>query len=113
MVAQVREEVRQRKKDIMQRLMTEERELFLGEHPEDKGNGCLRALPAHLKRVHRGLESAQNAFLRVLPRPPTGKEEGLRGSGRLRPFHVLLRLNTRKMKQAIETIYGAFCSHAS
>jgi transposase-like protein len=39
MVTQVREEVKQREKAIMQRLMTEERELFLEEHPEDKGGG--------------------------------------------------------------------------
>ena len=81
MVTQVREEVKQREKAIMQRLMTEERELFLEEHPEDEGNGHLRALPARLKRVHRGIGSAQNAFRGVLPRPPTGQEEGLRGSG--------------------------------
>ena len=37
MVTQIREEVKQREKAIMQRLMTEERELFLEQHPEDKG----------------------------------------------------------------------------
>jgi transposase-like protein len=39
MVTQVREEVKRREKAIMQRLMASERELFLEEHPEDKGNG--------------------------------------------------------------------------
>jgi len=33
MVAQVREEVKQREKAVMQRLMASERELFLEEHP--------------------------------------------------------------------------------
>ncbi|MEM3402697.1 MAG: hypothetical protein QXH08_05695 [Candidatus Hadarchaeales archaeon] len=39
MVTQLREEVKQREKAVMQRLMAEERGLFLDEHPEDKGNG--------------------------------------------------------------------------
>ncbi len=39
MVTQLREEVKQREKAVMERLMAEERELFLEEHPEDKGNG--------------------------------------------------------------------------
>jgi len=39
MVTQVREEAKQRGKAIMQRLMASERELFLEEHPEDKGSG--------------------------------------------------------------------------
>ncbi|MBC7230393.1 MAG: hypothetical protein H5T74_08400 [Actinobacteria bacterium] len=37
--AQVREEVKRREKAIMQRLMAEERELYLEENPEDRGNG--------------------------------------------------------------------------
>lgn len=53
MVTQIREEVKQREKAITQRLMTEERELFLEQHPEDKGNGYLRAQPAHHLRPHR------------------------------------------------------------
>ena len=36
---QVREEVGRREKAAGQRLMAEERETFLEEHPEDKGNG--------------------------------------------------------------------------
>ncbi|MDI7251040.1 MAG: transposase, partial [Actinomycetota bacterium] len=39
MVARAKEEVKQREKAIMQRLMAEERQLFLEEHPEDRGNG--------------------------------------------------------------------------
>ena len=39
MVTQVREEVKQREKAIMQRLMAEEREIWLDDHSEDKGNG--------------------------------------------------------------------------
>ncbi|MBC7229814.1 MAG: transposase [Actinobacteria bacterium] len=38
-VTQVREEVKRREKAIMQRLMAEERELFLDKNPEDRGNG--------------------------------------------------------------------------
>ncbi|WP_458012092.1 transposase [Candidatus Solincola sp.] len=39
MVAQVREEVKRRGKTVMERLMAEEREMYLEEHSEDKGNG--------------------------------------------------------------------------
>lgn len=38
MAARLREEAMQREKAIMQRLMAEEREIFLEENPEDKGN---------------------------------------------------------------------------
>jgi hypothetical protein len=50
-VAQVRDEVKQREKAIMQRLMAEERELYLDEHLDDKGNGFYERPAAHPGRA--------------------------------------------------------------
>jgi len=44
MVAKVKEEVKRREKEIMQRLMLEERGLFLEENEADKGNGFYERL---------------------------------------------------------------------
>ncbi len=42
MVAKVREEVKQREKAIRQRLMVEERELWLDESPEDQDDDIIK-----------------------------------------------------------------------
>lgn len=112
-LAQLREEVNAREKGIMQRLMSEERELYLDDHLDDKGNGF----------YERNLLS-QNGLIEELRVPRTrsgdfypallpGKRRASIDLGDLLLIMFQSGMNTRKIQQVIETIYGAFYSHSS
>lgn len=112
-VAQVRDEVKQREKAIMQRLMAEERELYLDEHTDDKGNGFYeRALLTQsglLEDLRVPRTRSGGFYPAVLP----GKRRASVDLGDLILIMFQCGVNTRKIQQVVESIYGTYYSHAS
>lgn len=113
MVTQLREEVKRREKAIMQRLMAEERELFLEENPEDKGNGFYeRSLltpcgPIEDLRVPR--TRSGEFYPALLP----GRRRASIDLGDLVILLFECGVSTRKVQQVLELYYGAHYSHTS
>ncbi|MEJ5186234.1 MAG: transposase, partial [Candidatus Geothermincolales bacterium] len=113
MVTQVREEVKQREKAIMQRLMAEERELFLDEHPEDKGNGFYERSLLTTTGLIPDLRVPRTRSGEFYPAILPGKRRASVDLGDLILVMFSCGVNTRKIQQVIETIYGALYSHTS
>ena len=113
MVTQVREEVKQREKAIMQRLMAQERELFLDEHPEDKGNGYYERSLLTSSGLIEDLRVPRTRSGEFYPALLPGKRRASVDLGDLVLVMFSCGVNTRKIQQVIETIYGTFYSHAS
>jgi transposase-like protein len=111
--AQVRDEVKQREKAIMQRLMVEEREPYLDEHLDEKGNVFYeRALLAQgglLEDLRVPRTRSGGFYPAVLP----GKRRASVDLGDLILIMFQCGVNTRKTQQVVESIYGTYYSHAS
>ncbi len=112
-VSQVRDEVKQREKAIMQRLMAEERELFLDEHLDDKGNGfygrSLLTQSGLLEDLMVPRTRSGDFYPAILP----GKQRASVDLGDLVLIMFQHGISTRKIQQIIEAIYGTYYSHAS
>lgn len=113
MVTQVREEVKQREKAIMQRLMAEERELWLDEHLEDKGNGFYERSLLTSSGLIDDLRVPRTRCGEFYPAILPGKRRASVDLGDLILIMFECGINTRRIQQVIEAIYGAFYSHAS
>ncbi|MBC7247331.1 MAG: IS256 family transposase [Actinobacteria bacterium] len=113
MVTQVREEVKQREKAIMQRLMTEERELFLEEHPEDKGNGFYERSLITSRGLIEDLRVPRTRSGEFYPAILPGKRRASVDLGDLILIMFQCGINTRRIQQVIEAIYGTLYSHSS
>ncbi len=113
MVAKVREEVKQREKAIMQRLMAQERELFLEENPEDKGNGFYERSLLTSGGLIEDLRVPRTRSGEFYPAILPGKRRASVDLGDLILVMFECGMSTRRIQQVIEVIYGAFYSHAS
>jgi len=113
MVTQVREEVKQREKAIMQRLMTEERELFLEQHPEDKGNGYYERSLLTTCGLIDDLRVPRTRSGEFYPALLPGKRRASIDLGDLVLLLFECGVSTRKVQQVLELYYGAYYSHAS
>ncbi len=113
MAAQLREEVKQRGKAIMQRLRAEERELFLDEHPEDKGSGFSERSLLTSNGPIEGLRVPRTRSGDFHPAVLPGKRRASVDRGDLLLIVFSCGVNTRKIQQVIEAVCGAFCSPAS
>jgi len=113
MVTQVREEVGRREKATGQRLMAQERELFSDEHPEDKGNGYYERSLLTSSGLIEDLKVPRTRSGEFYPAILPGKRRASVDLGDLVLVMFSCGVNTRKIQQVIETIYGTSCSHAS
>ncbi len=113
MVTQVREEVKQREKAIMQRLMAEERELWLDEHLEDKGNGFYERSLLTSCGLIEDLRVPRTRSGEFYPAILPGKRRASVDLGDLILIMFECGISTRRIQQVIEAIYGTFYSHAS
>ncbi len=113
MVAKVREEVKRREKAIMQRLMAEERELWLDENPEDKGNGFYERSLLTTSGLIEDLRVPRTRSGEFYPAILPGRRRASQDLGDLVLIMFECGMSTRKIQQVIEYIYGTFYSHAS
>lgn len=113
MVTQLREEVKRREKAIMQRLMAEERELFLEENPEDKGNGFYERSLLTSSGLIEDLRVPRTRSGAFYPAILPGKRRASVDLGDLILIMFQCGINTRRIQQVIEAIYGTFYSHTS
>ncbi len=113
MVARAKEEVKQREKAIMQRLMAEERQLFLEEHPEDRGNGFYERTLLTSSGIIEDLRVPRTRSGEFYPAILPGKRRASVDLGDLVLLMFQCGISTRKIQQVLEGVYGAFYSHAS
>ena len=113
MVAKVKEEVKRREKEIMQRLMLEERGLFLEENEADKGNGFYERLSLTANGLIEDLRVPRTRSKGFYPSILPGKRKAQVDLGDLVLIMFSCGINTRKIQRVIEEIYGTFYSHTS
>ncbi|NPV60533.1 MAG: hypothetical protein HPY75_12855 [Actinobacteria bacterium] len=112
MVTRLREEVKQREKAIMQRLMEEERELFLDEHQEDKGNGFYERSLLTSSGLIEDLRVPRTRSGEFYPAILPGRRRASIDLGDLVLLLFECGVSTRKVQQVLELYYGAYYSHA-
>ena len=113
MVAKVKEEVKRREKEIMQRLMLEERGLFLEENEADKGNGFYERSLLTANGLIEDLRVPRTRSKGFYPSILPGKRKAQVDLGDLVLIMFSCGINTRKIQRVIEEIYGTFYSHTS
>ncbi len=97
----------------MERLMAKERELFLEEHPGDKGNGYYERSLFTSSGLIEDLRVPRTRSGEFHPAVLPGRRRAPADLGDLIPIMFQCGISTRKMKQAIESSCGTFYSHAS